>query len=82
MNKKVQPLQSFYLLREVDVSGTSGIGIVAMGVILPSGKVVMEWTSFHTSVALYNNIQDVELIHGHDGRTKVVLIETKRKKNK
>jgi len=78
--KKVQPLQSFYLLREVDASGVSGVGIVAMGTILPSGKCCLEWTSFHTSVALYNNIQDVELIHGHDGKTKIVLIETKRKK--
>lgn len=80
MNKKVQPLQSFYLLREVDASGVSGTGIVAMGVILPSGKCVLEWTSFHTSVAVYNNIQDVELIHGHGDKTKVVLIEQKGKK--
>ena len=77
---KVTPLQSFYLFREEDVSGTSGTGVVAMGTVLPSGKCVLEWTSFHTSVAIYNNIQDVELIHGHGGKTKVVLIETKRKK--
>lgn len=78
--KKVQPLQSFYLYREEDVSGTSGEGLVAMGTVLPSGKCVLEWTSFHTSVAIYNNIQDVELIHGHNGKTKVVLIEKKKKK--
>lgn len=77
---KLDTMQEFYLEREEDVSGTSGIGVVARGVILPSGKVVLEWTSFHTSIALYNNIQDVELIHGHDGKTKVVLVVTKRKK--
>lgn len=80
MSKKVEPLKSFYLLREDDESGISGTGIVAMGVILPSGKCVMEWTSFHTSVAIYNNIQDVEIIHGHNGATKIIIIETKRKK--
>ena len=77
---KVEPLQTFYLSREEDVSGTSGEGIVAIGSILPSGKVVLEWTSFHTSIALYNNIQDVESIHGHGGKTKVVLIQKKAKK--
>lgn len=78
---KVKPLQSFHLLRVEDVSGTSGTGVVAMGTILPSGKCVLEWTSFHTSVAIYNNIQDVEIIHGHNGKTKVILTGSKRKKN-
>ena len=77
---KVEPLQTFYLYREEDVSGTSGTGIVAIGTILNSGKCVLEWTSFHTSVAIYSNIQDVELIHGHGGKTKVVVIVDKRKK--
>lgn len=77
---KVKPLQCFYLLREEDISGTSGTGIVAIGSVLPSGKVVLEWCSFHTSVALYNNIQDVEIIHGHDGKTKVVMVGSKKKK--
>lgn len=66
-------IKHFYLQRKVDVSGTSGTGIVARGVILPSGKAVLEWTSFHTSIAIYNNIQDVESIHGHEGATEVIL---------
>ena len=77
---KLEPMKQFYLEREEDVSGTSGVGIVGRGVILPSGKCVLEWTSFHTSVAIYSNIQDVELIHGHGGKTKVVVIIDKRKK--
>ncbi len=74
---KIEPMQEFYLQRDVDVSGTSGTGIVARGVVLPSGKVVMEWLTFHSSVAIYANIQDVELIHGHDGKTKVVMRKKK-----
>lgn len=77
---KLDSMQEFYLKREEDVSGTSGTGVVARGVILPSGKCVLEWTSFHTSVAIYNNIQDVELIHGHGGKTKVVLVYKRKKK--
>ncbi len=77
---KLPPMQEFYLSREEDVSGTSGVGVVARGIVLPSGKAILEWTSFHTSIALYNNLQDVEAIHGHGGKTKVVLIKTKGKK--
>ena len=77
---KIEPMQEFYLFREEDVSGTSGTGVVARGVVLPSGKCVLEWTSFHTSIALYNNVQDVESIHGHGGKTKVVLVQKKGKK--
>jgi len=77
---KLDAMQEFYLQREEDVSGTSGTGVVARGIILPSGKAVLEWTTFHTSVALYNNIQDVELIHGHGGKTKVVLVGRRKKK--
>lgn len=75
---KLKPLQEFYLEREEDVSGSSGVGIVARGVILPSGKVVLEWCTFHSSVAIYQNIQDVEEIHSHGGKTKVVLKGSKK----
>lgn len=85
MTHKTQP---FYLLREVDESGISGTGIVAVGVVLPSGMCVLEWTTFHSSIALYKNIADVEAIHGHGGLTKVIMGEvpepkkTKKKKAK
>lgn len=80
---KVKP---FYLLRKVDVTGTSGTGIVAMGAILPSGKVVMEWTaSNHVSWNMYNNINDIDLINGHDGSSEIIMgdpVETKARKKK
>lgn len=79
---KLDSMQEFYLSREEDVSGTSGTGLVARGVVLPSGKVVLEWVSFHTSIAIYNNIADVEAIHGHGGRTKVVMVQQVKRKKK
>lgn len=66
-------LVEFYLQRDEDITGTSGTGVVARGVVLPSGKAILEWVSFHTSIAIYNNIKDVELIHGHGGKTKVIM---------
>jgi hypothetical protein len=81
MKETLEPMQEFYLEREEDISGTSGTGIVARGIVLPSGKCVLEWTSFHTSIAIYSNLHDIEAIHGHGGKTKVVLVQqTKRKK--
>jgi hypothetical protein len=63
-------------MRLEDASGVSGCGKVAEGVIFSNGKVALEWLSAHSSTALYDSIGDVELIHGHEGRTKIVYEDT------
>lgn len=65
--------KEFYLRRIEDETGISGTGVVARGTIFPSGKVVLEWQTFHTSLCIYNNIHDVESIHGHNGKTLVIM---------
>lgn len=79
-------IQEFYLKRIEDESGVSGTGIVARGVVLPSGHCVLEWLTFTSSIGLYKNLADVDEIHGHHGKTKVVMgkppIEDKTKKLK
>ena len=65
--------QEFHLLRLEDESGVSGTGVVARGVVFPSGRVVMEWQTFHSSINFYNNLNDIDSIHGHHGKTKVVI---------
>lgn len=65
--------KEFYLERIVDESGISGTGVVARGVVLPSGAVVLEWQTFHSSICIYKNIGDVEAIHGHGGKTILVM---------
>jgi len=62
-------MRRFYLERLEDVSGVSGTGIVAYGVTLPSGAVVLEWHTKFVTRAFYNNIEEVIAIHGHDGKT-------------
>jgi hypothetical protein len=66
-------IQEFYLQRNEDESGVSGTGVVARGVVLPSGFCVLEWQTATSSVALYKSLVDLEAIHGHHGKTKVVL---------
>ena len=65
---------TFYLVRSDDVSGVSGVGIVAEGVQFSAGKVALCWLTDPSSVAVYESVADVKSIHGHDGRTKVVWI--------
>jgi hypothetical protein len=69
----VETIKEFHLVRIEDIHGKSGTGIVARGVVLPSGAVCMEWQTFHSSICIYKNIQDVEEIHGHGGATIVVM---------
>lgn len=66
-------MRRFHFLRLEDASGVSGCGRVAEGVIFSDGKVALEWLSAHASTALYDSIEDVEHIHGHEGRTKIVF---------
>jgi hypothetical protein len=66
-------IKEFYLIREIDETGISGTGLVARGVVLPSGAAVMEWQTFHSSIAIYKNVSDVEAIHGHNGKTKLIM---------
>lgn len=67
-----EEVKIFYLMRHVDATGTSGTGVVAIGCQLPSGTCVMEWTSYHTSLGIYRNINDVVSLHGHSGNTDIV----------
>ena len=66
-------IKEFHLVRLEDETGVSGTGIVARGVVLPSGAVCMEWVTFHSSICLYKNLADIEQIHGHNGKTILVM---------
>lgn len=69
----IDGLVHFYLQRNDDESGVSGTGKVAAGVIFPNGKAVMSWLTPTSSIALYDSIQDVKTIHGHGGKTLVMV---------
>ena len=46
---------------------------MAEGVLFSDGTVAMRWLSQHTSTAVYKDIHDVEVIHGHNGDTRIVF---------
>ena len=67
-------IKIFHLERKVDVSGVSGISNnIASGVEFDDGQVVIHWNTTHASIAIYKNILDVEMIHGHEGNTKIIF---------
>jgi hypothetical protein len=66
-------MRRFHFERAEDASGVSGCGRVAEGVIFSNGRVALEWLTAHASTALYDSLADVEYIHGHQGKTKIVF---------
>ncbi|NIR16639.1 MAG: hypothetical protein GWN86_23040 [Desulfobacterales bacterium] len=65
-------MRVFKLHRKKDISGVSGVGIVAEGVEFSNGKVALAWHSSYKSIAIYDSIKDVETIHCHGGFTQVI----------
>ena len=68
-------MRRFRLVRQEDVSGVSGTGSVAEGVAFSSGKVALHWCGGISSVTVYDSIEEVEAIHGHEGRTVVEWLD-------
>lgn len=68
-------MRRFHLVRSEDVTGLSGTGIVAEGVQFTNGEVVLQWLTVRYSTVHWKNIEDVEYIHGHGGKTQVVWID-------
>lgn len=68
--------QPFVLMRDTDVSGVSGTGVVADGVAFPDGTVALRWRGGNpTSVVFHDNgVASVEAIHGHGGNTRIVWL--------
>ncbi|WP_280218998.1 hypothetical protein [Nocardia neocaledoniensis] len=62
----------FQLVRDVDVTGFSGVGVVADGVVWPDGAVSMRWRGPLRTTVTADCIADIQTIHGHDGATRVV----------
>jgi hypothetical protein len=63
----------FLLQRTIDVSGISGTGIVAEGVVFSDGSVAMRWATEVASTVIYAQLDDVIFVHGHGGNTRVVF---------
>jgi hypothetical protein len=68
-------MRRFLLDRLDDVTGISGTGFIAEGVVFGDGTTVLRWTVALKSTAIYDSIDDLLAIHGHDGSTQVRWID-------
>ncbi len=68
---------TFKLVREEDITGISGTGIVAEGCYFYALKshpvVVIQWNTEYATTCWFNSLEDLDRIHGHDGRTKIIM---------
>lgn len=72
-------MKRFYLRRECDASGVSGLGNVAEGCQFDNGWCALVWLTSQDPDddvhAFYHDISRLEEIHGHQGMTKVVWVD-------
>lgn len=65
----------FVLYRHCDVTGVSGTGVVAEGVVYSDDCVSLRWTSRRPCTTVWNSVEDILAVHGHAGRTDVRWID-------
>ncbi|RMD60455.1 hypothetical protein D6833_09585 [Candidatus Parcubacteria bacterium] len=77
MEMETTPLRirRFVLVRHVDVSGVSGVGVVAEGVIFTSGRVAMQWRREPGALSVFSDIDALLSVHGHGGGTEIYWMD-------
>ena len=65
------------LVRTEDETGVSGTGVVAWVVQFPDGRAVTRWCASEIrQTCVWDSVDEVLAVHGHDGRTVIVWDET------
>ncbi len=65
----------FVFLRDEDETGISGTGLVVMGVLYPDGRCHYRWMTEHQTDQMADSLDKLEVIHGHNGRTRIVFLD-------
>lgn len=68
-------MRRFILRRHADVSGISGTGIVAEGVLFSTGYCAMTWLGPLTSLTFFHSPEVLINIHGHGGKTVMEFLD-------
>ncbi|MDX6237624.1 MAG: hypothetical protein QOG10_2439 [Kribbellaceae bacterium] len=61
----------FWLDRQTDISGVSGIGEVAEGIQFTDGSIALRWISATPCTAVFDHLDQVAAVHGHGGVTTI-----------
>jgi hypothetical protein len=68
-------VQAFVLVRDKDVTGRSGTGVVAEGVVFTDGFAILKWLRAPYALGIYESVEALISVHGHEGNTHVEFIE-------
>jgi hypothetical protein len=68
-------MRRFVLIRVEDLTGVSGTGEVAEGTVFSSGLAVIHWLREPYAMGVYQSLEDVISVHGHEGRTQLQFID-------
>jgi len=63
-------MKLFKMIRDIDVTGISGTGVVATGVVFDDGTTVIRWLGERPSTVVWASMADAVAIHSHDGATR------------
>lgn len=73
----------FQVVRDVDMTGISGTGVVADGCQFPDGTVAVRWREVtgpnydrgvRATTVIFPSIDAVEALHGHNGATRIEFV--------
>ena len=62
-------IRTFELHRAVDVTGISGPGHIADGVVWVDGTVSIRWLGERPSIVFWESLEHAIAVHGHGGAT-------------
>lgn len=68
-------MRRFVLIRVEDLTGVSGTGEVAEGTVFSSGLTVIHWLREPYAMGVYQTLEDVMTVHGHEDRTQLQFID-------
>ena len=71
----ISQMRRFVLIRVEDLTGVSGTGEVAEGTVFSSGLAVIRWLREPYAMGVYQTLDDVISVHGHEGRTQLQFID-------
>lgn len=68
-------MRTFRLVRDDDITGVSGTGVVCEGIEFSDGTAVIHWIvgAYHTTTIHPDGVGSVAHIHGHGGATRLVF---------
>lgn len=65
----------FFLLRHQDVSGISGTGIVAEGILFADLTAAVHWRGQWPSTTVWPSLDAMMAVHGHGGLTEILFVD-------